>query len=67
MATNLCSRTRRNFVKPSKIAEQYDISKAQVYRLLAMPIFAEAIEKVGEKTIRVDQDKFYEIREQYFR
>lgn len=67
MATNICSRTRRNFVKPIKIAEQYDISKAQAYRLLSLPVFSEAIEKVGDKTIRVDQDKFYEIRKQYFR
>lgn len=67
MATNICSRTRRNFVKPSKIAEQYDISRAQVYRLLSLPVFSEAVEKVGDNTIRVDQDKFYEIRKQYFR
>lgn len=67
MATNICSRTRRNFVKPSKIAEQYEISRAQVYRLLSLPAFSEAVEKVGDNTIRVDQDKFYEIRKQYFR
>lgn len=67
MATNICSRTRRTFVKPSKIAEQYDISKAQIYKILAMPVFAEAVIKIGDKGIRVDQDKFYEIREQYFR
>lgn len=66
MARNTLSPTRRCFVKPAKIAEQYDISRAQIYRLLAMPIFAEAIIKAGEKSIRVDQDKFAEIREQYF-
>lgn len=67
MATNICSRTRRNFVKPSKIAEQYDISKAQIYKILALPVFEDAIIKIGDKGIRVDQDKFYEIREQYYR
>lgn len=67
MATNICSRTRRNFVKPSKIAEQYDISRAQIYKILSLPVFADAIIKIGDKGIRVDQDKFYEIREQYFR
>ena len=67
MATNLCSRTRTKFVRPIDIAEQYKISKAQVYRLLALPVFAEAVKKVGSRTISVDQDKFYEISEQYFR
>lgn len=67
MATNTCSRTRRAFVKPSKIAEQYDISKAQIYKILALPVFEDAIIKIGDKGIRVDQDKFYEIREQYYR
>lgn len=67
MATNICSRTRKNFVKPNKIAEQYDISKAQIYKILSLPVFADAIIKIGDKGIRVDQDKFYEIREQYYR
>lgn len=67
MATNICSRKRSNFVKPSKIAEQYDISKAQIYKMLSLPVFADAIVKIGDKGIRVDQDKFYEIREQYYR
>lgn len=67
MATNICSRTRRNFVSAKKIAEQYDISVKQVYKLLAMPIFEEAKQKAGTRCIRIDQDKFYEIREQYFR
>ena len=67
MATNICSRTRRNFVKPIKIAEQYDISRPQVYKMLSLPIFAEAVIRIGDKGIRVDQDKFYEIREQYYR
>lgn len=66
MATNACSRTRRNFVKPIKIAEQYDISKAQIYEILKNPIFADAVVKIGDKGIRVDQDKFYEIREKYY-
>ena len=67
MATNILSKTRRNFVKPSKIAEQYDISVKQVYKLLSLPIFTETIEKAGTRCIRVDQDRFYEIRKQYFR
>lgn len=67
MATNICSRTRRNFVEPKKIAEQYDISVKQVYKLLSLPIFDEAKKKVGTRCTRVDQDMFYEISEKYFR
>lgn len=67
MATNICSRSRRIFVEPKKIAEQYDISPKQVYKLLSLPVFAETKIKVGKRCTRVDQDRFFEIAEQYFR
>ena len=67
MATNCLSRTRRSFVSVKKIAEQYDVSDKQIYKLLAMPVFAEAVKRVGPRKISVDQDKFYEINEQYFK
>lgn len=66
MSTNVCSRSRRNFVEPKAIAEQYNISVKQVYKLLTLPVFAEAKKKMGTRCTRVDQDKFYEISEQYF-
>lgn len=67
MATNICSRARRNFVEPKEIAKQYNISTKQVYKLLSLPVFAEAKKKIGIRCTRVDQDKFYEISEQYFK
>ena len=66
MATNLGSRTRRTFVKPSKIIEQYDMGKTKLYEMLKKPEFKEAIMKIGENSIRVDQDKFYEILEKLY-
>ena len=63
-ACNLSSRTK--YIKPMDLAEQYSISKAQVYKLLAMPIFKDAIFKPSEKTIRVDQEKVHSIMKQYF-
>lgn len=66
MATNTCSRTRRNFVKPGVIAEQYQIKKTKVYELLKMSEFRPAIKKISDRTIRVDQDKFYEILEELY-
>ena len=48
MATNCLSRTRRSFVSAKKIAEQYDISIKQVYKLLELPVFAEAKKRIGD-------------------
>lgn len=65
MATNILSKSRTKYVTPKQLAEQYDISKAQIYKLLNMPIFETAIFKLG-KNIRVNQDLFYEISKKYF-
>lgn len=67
MPTNLCSRSRTKYVKPSELMEQFSISKAQVYRILARPEMAEAVIKMGDSAIRVNQDKFFEISQQIFR
>lgn len=66
MATNMCSRTKPKYVKPMELAETYSLSKAMVYKLLAMPIFKDAIFKPTEKSIRVDADKAHEIMKQHF-
>ena len=60
-------RSRKNFIKPAKIAKQYDIGKTKLYEMLKNPVFSEAVIKVGEDSIRVDQDKFYEVLTQYYR
>lgn len=64
---SILKRSRRRYVKPKTIMEQYEISKPQVYKILRMPEFQDCIKKVGSKTIRIDQDKFFEISEQVFR
>lgn len=66
MATNSLSRTRRKFVKPIIIAEQYSIGKTKLYEMLKKPEFKESIIKTGENSIRVDQDKFYELLEKIY-
>ena len=66
MATNICSKSRVKYITPKEFAEQYCLSKAQVYKLLAMPIFKEAVFRPSEKLIRINQDKAYEIIKQYF-
>lgn len=67
MATNVCSRSRRRFVKVKTFAEQYDMSDKTVYQMIKNPIFEPAIMKIGEKGVRVDQDMMFEIMQQYYR
>lgn len=66
MATNLLSKSRRKYIKVSKFIEQYELSKTQAYKILKRPEMQEAIIKTGEKSIRVDQDKAFEIMQQIF-
>lgn len=66
MATNICSRTRRTFIKPLELKEQLQIGKTRLYELLKKPEMQDAIIKTGEKGIRVDRDKFFEILEKLY-
>lgn len=65
-ATKLQQKARAKYITPKQLAEQYNLSPKTIYKLLAMPIFKEAIFKPTEKSIRVNQDKAYEIMNQYF-
>ena len=67
MATNILSRSRRKFVSVETIAEQYDVTVQDVYQKLRLPMFKEALIKIGNRGIRVDQDKYYEILERTYR
>lgn len=66
MATNICSRTRRTFVKPLELKEQLQLGKTRIYELLRKPEMQKAIIRTGEKGIRVDRDKFFEILEKLY-
>jgi hypothetical protein len=66
MATNICSRTRTQYVKPMELKEQLQIGKTRLYELLKMPEMQEAIQKTGEKGIRVNKDKFFEILDKLY-
>lgn len=67
MATNCLSKTRRKFATVKEIAEQYSVTVQDIYKKLKLPIFEEAIIKIGNRGIRVDQDKYYEILERTYR
>lgn len=66
MATNILSKSRAKYITPKELAEQYSLSKAQVYKLLANPIFKEAVHRPSEKLIRINQDLIYDLMNKYF-
>lgn len=64
--TKLQEKARIKYVTPKEFAEQYSISKAQVYNILKRPEMEEAIIKIGEKGIRINLDRAFEIMQQIF-
>lgn len=66
MATNVCSRSRRKFIKVKAFAEQYDMSEKTVYKMIKDPIFEPAKMKIGQKGVRLDPDMTFEIMQQYY-
>lgn len=67
MATNICSRTRRKFSPVKELAEELSTTVQQIYRILKEPAMQGVVQKIGEKGIRVDKEKFYAILEQIYR
>ena len=65
-ATLLQQKARAKYVTVKEFQNQYSMSKAQAYKILAMPELEEAIIKTGEKSIRVNLDKAFEIMQQIF-
>ncbi len=66
MPATILSKSRAKYITPKQLAEQYSLSIKTVYKLLAMPIFKDAIFRPTEKSLRVNQDRVYEIMNQYF-
>ena len=60
-------RARKKYITPKDCGEQFSISKAQVYKILARPEMQEAIIKMGTGCIRIDIDRAFEITQQIFR
>ena len=64
--TILQEKARAKYVRPKDLQEQFGISRAQIYKLLQRPELQEAVIKMGEGTIRVNLDKFFEITQKIF-
>lgn len=65
-ATLLQQKARAKYVTVKEFQNQYSISKAQAYKILAMKELEPAVIKTGEKSIRVNLDKAFEIMQQIF-
>ena len=57
---------RKKFIKVKDFAEQFDMSDKTVYQMIKNPIFKEAVKKIGNRGIRLDEEKMLEIMEQYY-
>lgn len=65
-ATKLQERARKKYSTVKEFQEQYSLSRAQAYKILARPEFDEVKIKAGEKSIRIDLDRAFEIMQQIF-
>lgn len=64
--TLLQKKARAKHVTVKEFQEQYSLSRAQAYKILAMPEMEDAIMKSGVKSIRVNLDRAYELMQQIF-
>lgn len=64
--TKLQERARKKYITVKEFQEQYSLSRAQAYKILARPEMEEAKIKTGEKSIRIDLDRTFEIMQQIF-
>lgn len=65
-ATKLQERARIKYITPKQFMEQYSLSKSQAYKILARPEMQEAKIKTGEKQIRINLDRAFEIMQQIY-
>lgn len=65
-ATKLQQRARTKYITVQEFQNQYSLSKAQAYKILKMPEFEEVKIKIGQKGIRIDLDRTFEIMQQLF-
>lgn len=67
MATNMLSKKRTEYATAKELAEELSTSLQQIYRIFKRPEMQVAIVKIGEKAVRADKEKFYQILEQIYR
>ena len=61
MATNIFSKKRTKYTTAKELAEELTTSVQQIYRIFKRPEMSEALIKIGDKAVRADKEKFYDI------
>lgn len=64
--TILQEKARKKYITPKEFMEQFSLSKSQTYKILARPEMQEAKIKTGDKLIRINIDRAFEIMQQIF-
>jgi hypothetical protein len=64
--TKLQEKARKKYITVKEFQNQYSLSKSQAYKILARPEFDETKIKAGERSIRIDLDRAFEIMQQIF-
>ena len=64
--TKLQEKARVKYITPKQFMEQYSLSRTQAYKILARPEMEEEKIKTGEKSIRINLDKAFEIMQQIY-
>lgn len=64
--TRLQEKARAKYITVKEFQEQYSLSRAQAYKILSMPEMEEAKIKTGQKSIRINLDRAFEIMQQIF-
>jgi predicted DNA-binding transcriptional regulator YafY len=65
--TNTLSKKRTRYTTAKELADELVTSVQQIYRILKRPEMKDAIVKLGEKSVRVNKEMFYQILEQIYR
>lgn len=62
----IAGESKKKYITVKEFQNQYSLSKSQAYKILARPEFDETKIKAGERSIRIDLDRAFEIMQQIF-
>ncbi|MCI8587591.1 MAG: hypothetical protein HFJ49_03140 [Clostridia bacterium] len=65
-ATKLQEKARIKYITVKDFQEQYSLSRAQAYRIIARPEMQEAVIKTGTRGKKVNLDRAFEIMQQIY-
>lgn len=65
-ATKLQEKARIKYITVKDFANQYSISRAQAYRIIARPEMQEAVIKTGVRSKKINLDRAFEIMQQIY-